>query len=109
MEREALARIDLQSRASLELKDKIARAMSILQSCRVLHGAETLALFSAVRLGIDIGFIEGINRETISLLTFELGSAYLDWTGVSEAAGVNPLEFRATRVRGALAGARFVG
>jgi protein arginine kinase len=108
-EREAMARIDLQSRHPLMLKDRIARALAILQSCRMLSGAEELAIFSAIRLGVDIGFIEGLARETISLLTFELGRAYLEWTGVSEAAGINPQEFRAARVREIFAEARFVG
>ena len=108
-EREAIARIDLQSSHNLDLKDKIARALAILQSCRMLSGSEELSLFSAIRLGVDIGFIEGLKRETISLLTFELGRAYLEWTGISEANGINPLEFRAARVREVFADARFVG
>ncbi len=77
IEREAIARIDLQTQKEIILKDKLARALAILQNCRVLSGGETLALFSAMRLGIDIGLIEGVSRKDISLLTFELGKGYL--------------------------------
>jgi protein arginine kinase len=109
MEREALARIELQTSRALMLKDKIARALAILQNCRALSAPETLALFSAIRLGIDIGFVDGLDRKTISLLIFELGGAYLEWTGISESQGINPLEFRASRVRKEFALAKFIG
>ena len=102
------ARIEIQTRDALELKDKIARALAILQTCRVLSPAETLALFSAMRLGVDIGYIDGLKRDTISLLTFELGRAYLDWIGVRDDLGINQHEFRAARVRDVFAEAKFV-
>jgi protein arginine kinase len=109
IEREALARIELQSQRPALLKDRIARALAILQSCRYLSGPETLALFSAMRLGIDIGFVDGLERETISLLTFELGKSYLTWVhgdeGVADARQVR----RASIAREVFGRARFVG
>jgi protein arginine kinase len=108
-EREALARIALQTERPALLKDKIARALAILQVCQALTGAETLALFSAIRLGVDIGFIEGLSRDTISLLTFELGRSYLTWTGESDGTPDQRQVRRAARAREVFATARFAG
>jgi protein arginine kinase len=109
IEREALARIELQSQRPGQLRDKIARAVAILQSCRVLSGGETMALFSALRLGLDIGFIEGLARETISMLTYELGKAYLLWTGNGSTEPDGRQVRRANRAREVFASVRFVG
>ena len=108
IEREAIARIDLQTQRPILLKDRIARALAILQVCRALSGAETLALFSAMRLGIDIGFLEGISRETISMLTYELGKAYLKYAATDEPSPDWRQIRRADRVREVFAAARFV-
>jgi protein arginine kinase len=109
IEREALARIELQSQRPALLKDRIARALAILQSCRYLSGAETLALFSAMRLGIDIGFVEGLDRQTISLLTFELGKSYLTWVHGDEGTADGRQIRRAAMAREVFGKARFVG
>ncbi|RPH96014.1 hypothetical protein EHM69_02745 [candidate division KSB1 bacterium] len=109
IEREALARIALQTERPALLRDKIARALAILQACRALSGAETLSLFSAIRLGLDIGFIEGLSRETISMLTFELGKAHLVWTATDEGIPDHRRIRRADRCREVFGKARFVG
>jgi protein arginine kinase len=109
IEREALARIALQTERPALLKDKIARALAILQVCRALTGAETLSLFSAIRLGVDIGFIEGLPRETISMLTFELGRARMTWTGENDGTPDQRQVRRANRAREVFNQARFVG
>ncbi|MDD5087499.1 MAG: hypothetical protein PHI18_01705 [bacterium] len=109
MEREAMARIELQSQRPALLKDKIARALAVLQACRALSGGETMALFSGVRLGLDIGWIEGLNRETISMLTYELGKAHLKWRGYNDSIPDGRLIRRAERAREVFASARFIG
>lgn len=109
MEHEALARIELQTRRPLLLKDRIARTLATLQSCRVLSGSEILALFSAIRLGLDIGFIEGLRRETISMLTFDLGKSYLMWTGEKDHDPDGRQMRRANRVREIFSTVRFAG
>jgi protein arginine kinase len=109
MEREALARIELQSQRPALLKDKIARALAILQSCQVLSGSETMALFSAMRLGVDIGFVNGLERQTISMLTYELGKSYLVWTGESEGVPDGRQMRRAARAREVFGTVRFAG
>jgi protein arginine kinase len=108
IEREAIARIDLQTQRPILIKDRIVRALAILQVCRALSGAETLALFSAMRLGIDIGYIEGLSRATISSLTYELGKAYLKFTNIEEPAPDWRQIRRADRVREVFAAAHFV-
>lgn len=109
MEREAIARIELQSQRPALLKDKIARAVAILQSCRALSGGETMALISTIRLGLDIGFIEGLKRVTISMLTFDLGRGHLKWRGYDNGIPDGRLVERANRARAVFAEARFVG
>ena len=109
IEREAIARIDLQTHKGIILQDKLARAVAILQSCRVLSGAESLALFSAMRLGIDIGLIEGVSRQDISLLTFELGKAYLRLALDGGSSSEVRQTHRAKRVREVFHNARLSG
>lgn len=109
IEREAIARIDMQSQRPALLKDKIARALAILQSCRALSGHETLALFSAMRLGIDIGFVGGLSRRILSTLTYEFGTAYMRWTGSRDEQPDSRQIRRANRAREVFADARFVG
>jgi protein arginine kinase len=109
LEHEAMARIEMQGQRPALLKDRIARALAILQCCRVLSGSEILALFSAMRLGVDIGFIEGLNRESISMLTFDLGKAYMQWTGDSDHDPDGRQVRRANRVREVFERVRFVG
>lgn len=108
MEREALARIDLQTQNNYLLKDRISRALGILRSCRQLQDGETLALLSAVRLGVDIGWVSGIDREAISLLTFKLGRARLEWSGLTDRDSDRRNEIRAERAREAFTNAEFI-
>jgi protein arginine kinase len=107
--REAVARIDLQTHKGIILKDKLARALAILQNCRVLSGTETLALFSALRLGIDLGMISNVTRKDISLLIYELGKAYLRWKLPNGTLPDVRQTYRANRVREVFAPAKFVG
>jgi len=50
------------------LKDKIYRANGILRSAHVISSKETIQLLSMVRLGVDMGFVEDIDRRTINEL-----------------------------------------
>jgi protein arginine kinase len=109
IEREAIARIDLQTQKGIILQDKLARALAILQSCRVLSGGETLALFSAMRLGIDIGMIDGVSRQDISLLTFDLGKARLRVVLEGGSSSEVRQTYRAKRVHEVFHTARMVG
>ncbi|MFH1011581.1 MAG: hypothetical protein V1784_10160 [bacterium] len=107
VEREAVARITLQEKSVVALQDKIARGLGILQTCRMLESAESLALFSAMRLGVDLGWIREIDRHTISRLTLETGPAYLSLSLGEKTDAGNRRELRAERVRKAFANASF--
>jgi protein arginine kinase len=108
-EREAIARIDLQTRHSDLLHDRIARNLAILQSCRVLTNRELTALLSGIRLGHDLGFITGLDRKSISLLSFELSRAYMNWSGNPKQSADERRQLRATHCREKFAEVQFVG
>ncbi len=107
IEKEAMARIDLQSHNTAALQDKIARALGILRSCRLLDSAESLALFSAVRLGLDLGWIAGIHTPMISKLTLETGPAFLTLSLGREGTSRELQALRAEKVRKAFTKASF--
>jgi protein arginine kinase len=108
-EREALARIDMQSQRPEQIRDRVARSVAILQAARVLSTREAMALLSGARLGIDLGWIEGLDRQTISLLSFELSRPYLDYTAPPKTAVDDRQRRRATKAREVFASARYVG
>ena len=107
IEKEAMARIDLQSHNAAVLQDKIARALGILRSCRLLDSAESLALFSAVRLGLDLGWIAGIHTSMISKLTLETGPAFLTLFLGRESTSRELQAMRAEKIRKAFTKASF--
>uniref|UniRef100_A0A7C6EMG6 Protein-arginine kinase n=1 Tax=candidate division WOR-3 bacterium TaxID=2052148 RepID=A0A7C6EMG6_UNCW3 len=57
---EKKARDAIIERARYELEDKIYRSIAILRSARLINSDEVLNLLSAVRLGIGLGIIKGI-------------------------------------------------
>ena len=50
------------------LKDKIFRANGTLRNAYLISSKETIQLLSMVRLGVDLGFVEDIDRRTINEL-----------------------------------------
>jgi len=70
--REKEIRQDFLNERKSELMDRISRAYGTLKSARIITSSETIKLLSAVRLGVDLGFVEdmdipGVNE--ILLLT----------------------------------------
>lgn len=59
IEQERLARKNL-TKDSLELEDRICRSYGILTNARKLTSEECLKLWSDVKLGMDLGIIEGL-------------------------------------------------
>ncbi|MBI5058585.1 hypothetical protein HZB60_02250 [candidate division KSB1 bacterium] len=108
-EREALARIDLQTQRPEQIRDRVARSVAILQSARVLTTREALALLSGVRLGLDLGWVEGLDRAIISLLSFELTRPYLDYTAPPKTAVDDRQRRRAARAREVFASVKYIG
>ncbi len=59
------------------LHDKVSRAIGILRNARTITSEETMHLLSSVRLGINLGLIEGIEIPTINELFIHTQPAHL--------------------------------
>jgi len=56
----------LADESPMPLDDRIFRAWGILTHARTISSDETLALLSAVRLGVHLGRLQGVNLGTIN-------------------------------------------
>ncbi len=108
-EREAMARIELQTRHPALLRDRVARSLAVLQKCQLMSFGEATSLLSGARLGLDLGWIDGVQRAAISMLTFELSRPYLDWHGAPKQAVDERQQRRAARCREIFAKAEYTG
>lgn len=77
IEHEREARIALNSKRKTKLLDQIWRALGTLKAARVIASQETMALMSMLRLGLDIGIIENINRHKVNELFIVTQPAHL--------------------------------
>lgn len=68
IEQEELARKNLIAQGGKKLEDRVYRALGILNYARVMSSNETINLLSSVRLGVDLGLIDGISRKTLTEL-----------------------------------------
>ncbi len=64
-----------QNRSSVE--DQVWRSYGILKNAHIISSSETIELLSNVRLGIDLGLIKGLTRETINELFILTQPAHL--------------------------------
>lgn len=62
------ARNVLRSSQSADTKDKISRAYGILTHSYQIDAIEALNAISLLKLGVEMGWVEGINRESINRL-----------------------------------------
>ena len=60
-----------------ELNDKIYRAYGILKSAYIITSAETVALLSVIRLGVDLEIIKDIDRKLVNELFILTQPAHL--------------------------------
>lgn len=74
-EREARGGLLAEMRPHLE--DRVWRAWGVLSCARVLTSKEALACLSNLRLGLDLGLINGINANTLNSIMFAIRPAYL--------------------------------
>ncbi|WP_243108705.1 protein arginine kinase [Clostridium rectalis] len=74
---EKLERQRLIGNYKYELEDKIYRALGILKSAILLGGIECLNLLSDVRLGIEMGLIEDVNKQDINGLIVDVQPAMI--------------------------------
>ncbi|CFX03508.1 ATP:guanido phosphotransferase, bacterial [Syntrophomonas zehnderi OL-4] len=77
VEQERLLRERLQVDLKYQLEDKIGRAYGILSHARIINSNEALSLLSDVRLGIDMGILQGIKPNDLNELVVAIRPAHL--------------------------------
>ena len=65
---EQTARESLMTANRVQLEDRIWRAYGILRHAKTMSSSEALDLLSAVRLGVDLGLMNGLTRKTVNEL-----------------------------------------
>ncbi|MED3727321.1 protein arginine kinase [Priestia filamentosa] len=65
---ERSAREALVHTSSIELEDRLYRSYGVLTNARIIESKEAAQCLSDVRLGIDLGYIEGITRSILNEL-----------------------------------------
>lgn len=78
IESERTVRKGLTKAAKLRLEDKIRRSYGILTNAKLITSKEAMALLSDVRLGIDMGILEGLDLEKVNGLFISTGPAYIN-------------------------------
>jgi len=63
---EQAARESLNTSSRVQLEDRIWRAYGLLKHAKTMSSSEALDLLSAVRLGVDLGLMNGLNRTTVN-------------------------------------------
>jgi len=77
IEYEKRARASLLTKNRVAVEDKVARALAILRSARLISSEETMYLLSLVRLGINEGLVEGVDPRTMNELFLLCQPAHL--------------------------------
>lgn len=67
-----------------QLEDKIYRSLGILKFSRLLNGDECLKLLSYVRLGLEMGIIKDVNKNTLNELLLISQRSMLDKMALKE-------------------------
>ena len=65
---EQSARESLLTGSRTQLEDRVWRAFGILKHAKTMSSTEALDLLSAVRLGVDLGLMNGLTRSTVNEL-----------------------------------------
>ena len=77
VEHEKNAREALHAQDRTKLEDRIGRAWGTLKSAYIISSTETLDMLSAVRLGVDMGFVTDIDRRAVNELFLFTQPAHL--------------------------------
>lgn len=99
VEYERRARHVLVERRLSLLDDRVHRALGILRSARLLKLDEALRLLSHLRLGVQLGRIEGVDPRTIDRLLMLVQPAHLQKTLGESLHQAERAEARATLIR----------
>ncbi len=68
IEHEQRARRQVMERSPIQLEDRVLRSLGILKYSRMIDSKEAMSRLSDVRLGIDLGFIQGIQASVMNEL-----------------------------------------
>ncbi|RXZ01017.1 protein arginine kinase [Fictibacillus sp. S7] len=68
IQQERAARNNLQQGLKIQLEDRIFRSYGVLANSRIIQSKEAAQCLSDVRLGIDLGVIQGISRSILNEL-----------------------------------------
>jgi protein arginine kinase len=93
------ARASLLKKRTLAVDDKIFRAAAILRSARLVSSEETMYLLSLVRLGVNLGRLEGVDLKTINELFLLTQPAHLQKIHGREMQPRERAEVRAAYIR----------
>jgi len=75
--RETDTRKNIMAREHRRLEDRVARALGVARSARLLGFSEALSLLSSIRLGVDTGLLKGYSLQRLTELVFASQSAHL--------------------------------
>jgi protein arginine kinase len=75
--REEATRRSILSKSKDALVDRVWRAYGTLKSARIITSNETIALLSAIRLGVDVGVVKNMDRRTVNELLLLTQPAHL--------------------------------
>lgn len=67
-----------------KVEDQVWRALGNLKSARLISSNEAISHLSLIRLGVDLGFIQGLNRANLSALFLFAQPAHLQKLFVSD-------------------------
>ena len=74
---EKTLRTHLKQENNAEIKDQVSRAYGLLCHSYQLHAKETLSALSLIKLGLDLGWIEGITDSKLNEIFFKCRRAHL--------------------------------
>lgn len=74
---ENAARNQIRANNSIDAKDKISRAFGILTHSYQIDAIEALNAISLLKLGVEMGWVEGISREAVNNLFFNCRRSHL--------------------------------
>jgi protein arginine kinase len=74
---EKTLRTHLKQENNAEIKDQVSRAYGLLLHSYQLHAKETLSALSLIKLGLDLGWIEGITDNKLNDIFFKCRRAHL--------------------------------
>lgn len=77
IEQEKQSRVNQLNNKKRELEDKIWRSYGILTNAKVISSQETIDLLSSLRLGVELGIIENVDRKLINKLFMFIQPAHL--------------------------------